>query len=142
MNVKRLYTERKYIKVVVGILLFVVFLQLLLLSYQIFSVISYEEVLSSEDKSEINQEVKKVLSDTPLEDKLKFTNYRKERDWSAVVVYSDNDLIDPNFVILQRKSGEWKVVYGPATDSDPEYLKSIGAPQNFIAKVDKIFIPQ
>ena len=141
MNVKRLYTERKYIRVVVGILLFVVFLQLLLLSYQIKDTQDHRDILASEDRIKIERSVEDTLRDDVNRGELRFRNYKKDHDWVLVLVYSTNELVDPGFAFLKKEGSSWKVMYGPATDAYPEDLRRIGVPEKLINQIDLVFLP-
>lgn len=69
-------------------------------------------------------------------------NHKALGDWAIALVYSTAEDIDAGVVVLQKTNGSWKLVYGPATDYDPQELEGMGMPKELIDQMNDVFIPQ
>jgi hypothetical protein len=139
MNLTNIFQSKKLLLFLL-IILVIVFSIFMMLLFQ-KGYIGGSQSLSDDDQTKISSVVKKSLSDTFTPDELKLTNFKGDHKWSIALLYSTNETIDPGFVLMKNDGNEWKLVYGPVTDPDPEALKKLGAPQALIGQIDDVFVP-
>lgn len=142
MNIKNLYISKIHIIFfIVGIIgVFLVFA--LLLNRQNFETNSTPNSLTEQDIASINSVVETEMSDVIPSDELRLKRHEREGDWVIALVYSTNDLVEPNFVLLKNNGTSWDIAYGPASDYYKEDLINLGVPTTLIDKIDSLYTPE
>jgi hypothetical protein len=141
MNLERIYKSKSLLVFLIIVLIGVISIFVVLLKQQSFEGTQTPSPLTQQDQSNITSVVKDNLSEDFTADELEFTNFKGDHNWAIALVYSTNENIDPNFVLMKNNGSKWEVAYGPATDADPEELKKLGAPQELIDQIDDVFVP-
>jgi len=141
MNPESKYRSKSGLILVIISVICVVIAFVFLSSRQNLELLQPSQPLTKEDEVKISSAVAENLSDSFTADELRFTNFKGDHNWAIVVVYTTNEEVDPNFVLMKNTGSNWEVAYGPATDADDNELKNMGVPEALINQIDDIFVP-